>query len=54
MLSYIPMSKFSMAKLVGYRKYCSCKLIRVKISLPNIYANVHEQSDLTIVSAQND
>ena len=26
MLSYVPTSKFSVAKLVCYRKYCSCKL----------------------------
>ena len=36
MLSYVPTSKFSMAKLVCYRKYCSCKLkIYCKVSLPN-------------------
>ena len=26
MLNYVPTSKFSVAKLVGYRKHCSCKL----------------------------
>ena len=49
MLSYVPTSKFSIAKLACYyRKYCSCKLkhvVKFQCQI-YIYTNVHEQSEI--------